>query len=400
VVAANPLIFNNRIVANQAESMPYVPPQLPNQPKGGGIYVLRGWAVLANNLIADNSANASNYFGFGGGLACEAEVQAMNNTFLRNRSVHLSTNATGDDNGGNVYIGSGNCLLANNLIAFASSGIKDAARRPTYEPVFRHNCLFGNGANDYAGPASPLGTNGNISTDPLIIDGNGGYFLPAASPCVDAGSNAEVAPDWVDLDGEPRLAGSGVDIGADEYVPPSAWQPMADVTDKVQITITTVGEITYSIYRAALAHAGERLAEVARQVRTESEFALEFKLEQLTAPTTSTGFPRKRIGVLVLGSLVPGEYQVKARSAGADIQSVPFTVPLDQGRTLQSPRLLPGRRMGFDLIGLDGVDYLIQASPDLRSWKAMTTHRAGTIQIDLPATDGPSAQFFRAAVQP
>ena len=61
---------------------------------------------------------------------------------------------------------------------------------------------------------------GNISVDPLFVNPfNRDYHLTFESPCIDAGD-----PDWVfdegqiDIDGQRRVHGSRIDIGADEYL--------------------------------------------------------------------------------------------------------------------------------------------------------------------------------------
>ena len=73
---------------------------------------------------------------------------------------------------------------------------------------------------------------GNINLDPyfdntgyLISDIQiitaGDYHLLEESPCIDAGDPGFVAgPDETDIDGNPRILGEKIDIGADEFVPP------------------------------------------------------------------------------------------------------------------------------------------------------------------------------------
>ena len=51
----------------------------------------------------------------------------------------------------------------------------------------------------------------NIGDDPLL---DNSWHLQAGSPCIDAGTTADAPA--VDLDGDPRPQGAGVDIGADE----------------------------------------------------------------------------------------------------------------------------------------------------------------------------------------
>ncbi|MGB9620399.1 MAG: choice-of-anchor Q domain-containing protein, partial [Armatimonadota bacterium] len=116
---------------------------------------------------------------------------------------------------------SGSPTIANNIVAFNSSGIY----RYDGLPSLRCNCVYNPGSYNYSG-ISP-GT-GDIQVDPQFVDlGNGNYHLLSSSPCIDAGYDNVVQPGWVDMDGQPRIISPHVDIGADEY---HEYQPLPPIS--------------------------------------------------------------------------------------------------------------------------------------------------------------------------
>jgi hypothetical protein len=72
---------------------------------------------------------------------------------------------------------------------------------------------------------------GNINADPNFVNSGsltasegvtaGDYHLLDDSPCIDAGDPEFITePSETDIDGNPRIAGTKIDMGADEFIPP------------------------------------------------------------------------------------------------------------------------------------------------------------------------------------
>jgi hypothetical protein len=82
---------------------------------------------------------------------------------------------------------------------------------------------------DLCAGGAPFTGAGNICADPLLVNPHfGDYHETAASPTVDKGSNGLVPSGLTtDLEGQPRIIGSAVDMGADEFQPPLVAPPVS-----------------------------------------------------------------------------------------------------------------------------------------------------------------------------
>ena len=125
------------------------------------------------------------------------------------------TNNTIIANGTGISIEECEPLIRNNIVAFNARGVE----RKSGTPALSNNCVFNPGGTSYLGlqPGS-----GDISDDPLFVNrATEDFHLSHVSPCIDAGLDAAVNAEWTDMDDRPRVFSAHVDIGADEYRPPS-----------------------------------------------------------------------------------------------------------------------------------------------------------------------------------
>jgi len=170
---------------------------------GGAIYNRSNISVI-NSLIANNAS----YFGWGGGLATDYNVFWG----IPSAKIYNSTLANND---GNVLVFGGNISIINSIVWGSGIGLLD----PTSGIIDLRYSIIQN----YSG--NPLVLNAN----PLFVnptEGNGsGYNGLAAnwslswcSPGINTGADSLI-PSGItkDLNGNPRILYSGVDLGAYEY---------------------------------------------------------------------------------------------------------------------------------------------------------------------------------------
>jgi len=227
---SSPTIINCTFIANWAED------------QGGGMYNRTNSSpILINCTFVGNSAMYN-----GGGICNESD---SNPTLI---NCIFSGNSAKHGNGGAMYGVYGdppeviNCTFSHNSAGYRGGGVYDHS---LITPV---NCiLWGNSDSQGIGersqiwarhpliPLPPVAKNsciqgwdgdeqtGNINNDPLFVDSDGidnvfgteddNLRLLGGSPCINAGDNSAVPPSVVtDLDGNPRIINSIVDMGAYE----------------------------------------------------------------------------------------------------------------------------------------------------------------------------------------
>ena len=226
---------------------------------GGGAIQVTSYAdsaqidVIANRTAGDHYANGV-YFAQAAGAM---QARALDNLVIGAAGVNLGTkgaisfestagtldatvvNNTLVDSDIGIYVYGAtpvSGLVADNIVSESPEfGIwidpASAATLPN-----RNNLVFGASQHFYGTTAGP----DTVSMDPLF-DGPDDYHLQAASPAIDAGDDASVPADLTtDLDGNPRVQGAHVDMGAYETAP----EPTAGVLSVAALGALLVAKAT------------------------------------------------------------------------------------------------------------------------------------------------------------
>jgi parallel beta-helix repeat protein len=207
--------------------------------RNGGI-VSSGTLTLIGNTVSGNTYGVAVT---GGSATLRNNVITHNESYgvrVTSGAATLTGNTICGNIGNGVSASSGTTHLTNNIVAFNTTY---GVYKGTYATVgtVSHNDAFGNTTANYSGIADPSGTNGNMSADPLLVDRPGGDCrLQTGSPCIDAGTDAAVLTDETDRDGNPRINGPHVDMGAYEYTAPVAPFTGADVARCLGVACGTI----------------------------------------------------------------------------------------------------------------------------------------------------------------
>lgn len=151
---------------------------------GGALQAVQDtWLDLANLVVAGNRAEQS-----GGGLQLVAVNGVLANLVV---AGNAAPSAAGIELGDIADLEVYNSIVTGNG---ESEGVLATEEAPGY---WKYNNVYDNQGGDYAGMASPIGAEGNISRPPGFLDAAGfDFHLEPDSECVDAGD-----PELDDADG-------------------------------------------------------------------------------------------------------------------------------------------------------------------------------------------------------
>ncbi|MHC4113383.1 MAG: right-handed parallel beta-helix repeat-containing protein, partial [Planctomycetota bacterium] len=228
---SSPKISHCRIVGNSASF------------RGGGICSDMSNMIIENCTIIGNSVNNPNYIGAGGGIYCGGGGRGypmIINCLITNNSAAGSA-VVDKDVGGGIYLTAEHATIRNCTIVRNSAEYCGGIGINQYRTATISNCILWDNSDSYIS-GNPivsysdvqggfLGT-GNINADPLFVNpATGDYHLSEASPCRDSGDPFYIRTSGeTDIDGEPRVMGICVDMGADEFTDEVLAMPIIEIS--------------------------------------------------------------------------------------------------------------------------------------------------------------------------
>ncbi len=240
--SSSPTITNCTITNNTANS-------------GGGIYCTSSSPTITNCTISSNSAKNNSS---GGGICCSSSSSPTITNCL------ITTNSA-INYGGGIYCTSSspkitNCTITNNTANSYGGGIycDSSYSAPTVvNTIFWNNIpeeIFLKAASisiTYSDIKGGWAGAGNINANPLFVSDNNEH-LQSISPCINKGINTAAKNQSKDKDGNPRIVGGTVDMGAYEFqggqggqegeVPP-VTTPALSITKTVDSNFASPGGI-------------------------------------------------------------------------------------------------------------------------------------------------------------
>jgi len=180
---------------------------------GGALAIGHMESTYVNCFIAGNTAGA-----LAGGIAEGSTSATLTNCVLSRNEAGL---------GGGAMVGGQETVFLNSTVAGNLGGGIGGGNYAEGSPLFGNCIVWGNSQWQIERPGATAVYSdvqdgwpgvGNIDADPLFVQpGSDNLRLSIGSPCVNAGDNSAIPPGiTTDLDGNPRIQGDVVDMGAYE----------------------------------------------------------------------------------------------------------------------------------------------------------------------------------------
>lgn len=262
---------------------------------GGGVYnYLYSDAILTNAVFANNTALT----GPGGGMSNVLSTATITN-------ATFGENSASNSSGGALYNAASNHEITNTVLWGNSAPTGPQIQNQSSTPVISYSLIEASGGSG-AGWDPALGTDGgnNLDADPLFVDAPGNNLrLQTGSPAVDTGDNSAPNLPATDLDGNARVIGAAVDMGAYELDEATGIDPFSPRTPHLALnppypnpfnpTVTVVFEldrkrqVRISVYDVA----GRLVREVLNETRSPGLHEVTWDARRASgAPVTSGVF--------------------------------------------------------------------------------------------------------------
>jgi len=225
IIQNNTAIFAGGGVYTDSNTTPLIYSSYIINNYNSGIYSYNASPTINNNIIAGNEGFLS------GGIACDANstVTINNNTIVEN---------WGQDSGGIGLDAGSSATVTNSIIWDNFTDNNENQISLFYDEYFAKQTVLDINNSDiehgfeniYLQDSNCILTwgNNNISSTPFFIETGlwdfndiwweGDYHLLSNSPCIDTGDpNYPEDSNEFDIDGDSRIMGGRIDIGADEY---------------------------------------------------------------------------------------------------------------------------------------------------------------------------------------
>jgi parallel beta-helix repeat protein len=400
--AGTPTIQNNVVSYNSAFS------------QGGGFYIVNvSDATIVQNLIFGNTAAT------GGGVYWLVPSGARG-PFLTNNTIYVNNASQGSG----VYadgFDSQSQLVNNIIIAAPGQTAVTCGNFVSTSPIFKTNDVVSASGSPYGGLCTnQTGLNGNISADPLFVNGDAGDFhLKTGSPAIDAGTDGGTPV--ADFDGVTRpLDGNGdgtavIDIGAFEAPTLDQTSPVTVATmsplpglsgwNTTSVTLTLnatdnggsgVQSITYSLSGAQVSSpvtAGNpavvtisaegittlSYAATDKSGNTEATKFLTIKIDRTAPATTATPTPAPGSGGWNT-SPVTMTLSATDNPGGSGVQNITYTLTGAQ----TTPSVIAGNPVAVS-ITVDGITNIGYSAADVAG--NLEQAKSATVKIDRTSPD-------------
>jgi hypothetical protein len=208
---------------------------------GAGIYMWGGTATISNNVIMNNSCGSSGLGGGGIYLDYTTATTILNNVIAHNggggkaggigingRSPTIMNNtivSNSAQKGSGIYNWHNSSAVVDNSIIWGNTGYWSTIYLDYSN--YSENTTITINYSDVQGGYTGIG---NISVDPQFVNPMADDYHLQSGPCINTGNNAALPPDTTDLDGDgdttepipfdldgnPRIVNTAVDMGAYE----------------------------------------------------------------------------------------------------------------------------------------------------------------------------------------